>query len=244
MYLTAATNAGRKPGKNEDAFIVGTAVMSTGEYSVSTKPPFFCGVADGVSGEKSGDVASVLALEVLSGLKLTEKTDLMRAVIDIHKYLRAEGERRKTENMQTTLCVAAVFSDKIKIINVGDSRAYRLQNGRLKQITRDQSLAQLMYEQGQLTQTEKANFSHKNVILPALGNMNADPTPEIIEIPQLQAGEILLFCTDGFYEYVKTADTEQIIAKPQNLTRRVAEMVNRAVMSGSKDNITVCALSL
>jgi protein phosphatase len=243
MNIFCLTSPGRKPGHNEDSFIAGGTVSSGGDLNITLKPPFFCGAADGVSGEKSGDIASALALSVLCGIRLTEKTDILRSVMDIHKYLKSEGERRKSANMQTTLCVAAVFHDKIKIANVGDSRAYLYKSGKLNQITRDQSLLQLLYEQGQLSRRQKNTFMHKNIILPALGNIHDDPSPEITEIPPLSHGEILFICTDGFSDFVKEEDAEQILSRPENLGSRLKLLLNRAVMNGSKDNITLAAMT-
>ncbi|MDR0947861.1 MAG: protein phosphatase 2C domain-containing protein [Ruminococcus sp.] len=243
MNVFCLSSAGRKPGQNEDSFIAGGTVSSDGDYQAELKPPFFCGAADGVSGEKSGDIASALALSVLCGMRLTEKTDILKSVMDIHKFLKSEGERRKSANMQTTLCVAAVFSHKIKIANVGDSRAYLYKAGKLTQITRDQSLLQLLYEQGQLSKREKNNFLHKNIILPALGNIHDDPAPELIEIPPLSHGEILFICTDGFSDFVNEETTEQILKRPENLGARLKLLLNRAIMNGSKDNITLLTLT-
>jgi protein phosphatase len=151
--------------------------------------------------------------------------------------------------MQTTLCAAAFLPDKTKgvsgcIINIGDSRAYLFRDGTLTQLTRDQSLARLLFETGQLTKRERETFAHKNVILPALGNLSADPTPEITPLPELRGGDVLLLVTDGFSDFVKTPDAEYILALPEHLTKRVKKLYDRALMVGSKDNITVVAIAV
>jgi protein phosphatase len=240
MFVCGVTNAGRKPGQNEDAFLIGTQTMTIGESAVEIKPPFIFAVADGVSGEESGEVASATALSVLSAIKITPKIDPKKVFLDIHKFLKSQGIIKNAPNMQTTLCAAFVFENKLTLCNVGDSRLFLCRGGKLTQISRDQSLAQLLFEQGQLTRAQKRMFSHKNVILPALGNVTDDPVPETAEL-ELFSGDIIILCTDGFSDYVKPSEAESILALPENLKKRVAKLAERAFIAGSKDNITVVA---
>jgi protein phosphatase len=236
MFVCGATSAGRKPGQNEDAFLIGDKTMTTGEATVEIKPPFIFAVADGVSGEESGEVASATALSVLSAIKMTPKTDPKKIFLDIHKFLKAQGVLKNSPNMQTTLCAAFVYENKLTLCNVGDSRLFLCRGGKLTQISRDQSLAQLLFEQGQLTRAQKRVFSHKNVILPALGNVTDDPVPETAEL-DLISGDIIILCTDGFSDYVKAHEAESILALPENLKKRVAKLCDRAYIAGSKDKI-------
>jgi protein phosphatase len=240
MFVCGVTQAGRKPGQNEDAFLIDTNIITTGDASYEIKPPFVFAVADGVSGEQSGEVASATALSVLSSVKITAKTDPKKVFLDIHKFLKMQGTIKNSLNMQTTLCAAFVEDGKLTLCNVGDSRMFLCRGGKLTQISRDQSLAQLLFEQGQLTRAQKRVFSHKNVILPALGNVTDDPTPETTEI-EISPGDIILLCTDGFSDYVKMHEAESILALPENLKKRVGKLCDRAYIAGSKDNITVLA---
>jgi protein phosphatase len=240
MYVCGITNSGRKPGQNEDAFLIGSDTMTIGDSAVEINPPFIFAVADGVSGEESGEVASATALSVLSAIKMTPKTDPKKIFLDIHKYLKQLGAQKNSPNMQTTLCAAFVNENKLTLCNVGDSRLFLCRGGKLTQISRDQSLAQLLFEQGQLTRAQKRAFSHKNVILPALGNVTDDPTPETTEV-EILPGDIIILCTDGFSDYVKAHEAESILALPENLKKRVAKLAERAYIAGSRDNITVVA---
>jgi protein phosphatase len=249
MLITGITGAGRKPGQNEDAFLAGREVVANGTAEMTLLPPFFAAVADGVSGEDAGEVASVLALEVLSGIKPHPRTDFLSTALHIHKFLKMQGTMRGRPNMQTTLCAAAFLPDKTQgvcgsIVNIGDSRAYLFRDGALSQLTKDQSLARLLYETGQLTKREQESFAHKNVILPALGNLSADPAPEITPLPELRQGDVILLVTDGFSDFVKTPDAEYILALPEHLTKRMKKLYDRALMGGSKDNITVVAIAV
>jgi protein phosphatase len=249
LLISGITNRARKEGQNEDSFLVGKRVFTDGVFEAELAPPFFAAVADGVSGETSGDVASALALGVLSGLKPSARMDFHKTVLEIHNFLKMQGTLKNRPNMHTTLCACAFLPKSAGhsnegglIINVGDSRCYLRRGGVLKQLTTDQSLAQLLFDNGNLSKSEKLEFKHKNVILPALGNLSADPAPDITPLPPLLPGDLLLMCTDGFSDYVPDDDTEYILALPERLPSRVKKLYDRALMGGSRDNITVMAI--
>jgi protein phosphatase len=249
MLITGITGAGRKPGQNEDAFLSGRNVTADGTAEINLTPPFFAAVADGVSGEEAGEVASVTALELLSGIKPTPRTDFNSTVLSIHKFLKMQGTIKGRPNMQTTLCAVAFLAAKDSapvgsIINIGDSRAYLFRDGSLTLLTKDQSLARLLFETGQLSKREQETFAHKNVILPALGNLSADPAPDITPLPALRQGDVLVLVTDGFSDFVKTEDAEFILSLPEHLSKRVKKLFDRALMGGSKDNVTVLAAAI
>jgi protein phosphatase len=244
MLVCGITNKARKEGQNEDSFLINKKVFTDGEFEAEIKPPFFAAVADGVSGETSGDVASALALGLLSGIKPHARMNYVKTVLEIHKFLKMQGTLKNRPNMQTTLCACAFLPKGGVIINVGDSRAYHVRGGTLTQLTRDQSLAQLLFDNGNLSKSERLAFAHKNVILPALGNLTADPVPDITPLPPLQPGDIILMCTDGFSDYVPPDDTEYILALPERLSSRVKKLYDRALMGGSRDNITVVGIGV
>jgi protein phosphatase len=246
MFISGLTGAGRKEGQNEDSFLADKKAVSDGAYAIECKKfPFVAAVADGVSGETSGEVASRAALEVLSGVKINAKTDYSELALSIHRFLKMQGTLKGLSNMQTTLNAAIFLNEKSGVIvNVGDSRAYLWRDGELTLLTKDQSLAQLLYETGQLTKSEKEKFAHKNVILPALGNMTADPVPDVYEMPELKAGDVIFMCTDGFSDFVPKEDAEYIMSLPLRLPERLEKLFERALMGGSKDNITVLCVSV
>ncbi|MDR0986854.1 MAG: protein phosphatase 2C domain-containing protein [Ruminococcus sp.] len=243
MYIFGYTHQGKKPGQNEDSFLIGKKVISAGSAEVTANPPLFAAVADGVSGETSGEVASAMALGVLSGVKPSEKTDFEALIISVHRFLKMQGTLKKLENMQTTLCAVAFtgVTDGY-VINVGDSRAYLWRGEKLTRLTKDQSLAQLLFETGQLSKAEREAFAHKNVILPALGNLTAEPVPDVTKLPELFSGDVILMCTDGFSDYVPVSDAEYIMSQPEKLSVRIEKLYGRALMGGSKDNITVLGI--
>jgi len=242
-YCCGITEKGIRP-HNEDALLLPRTVCTGGTLSTTTAAPFLAAVCDGVSGENAGEIASKSCLNALSALKYTKKTNLNRKIIEIHHAL-AEQSRQNTltANMQTTLCGFAIDeTHALHCFNVGDSRIYRYRSGSLEQLSRDQTLVQMLYEEGTITSEEKRIHSHKNVVLPVMGNLNEEPTPEIRSFQEgMLAGDVLLLCTDGLTDYITAAEIEEILAKPVPLPDRLSAMVSLALSKGGRDNVTVAA---
>ena len=229
----------------EDAFLIGGKVMTAGNINNMVSAPFIAAVSDGVSGENCGELASRKCLELLSCVKFNSGIDLNQEIMNIHKHLAGIGtQKTSTKNMQATLCAAAIDEkDIVHIINVGDSRMYRYRNGSIRQISKDQSLVQLLYEEGTITESEKKTHVHKNIIFPVMGNVSSDPKPDIKSLNEIMKyGDVILICSDGLSDYVSRAEMEDILALPENLTKRLQKLVNLAIDNGSQDNITIVAL--
>lgn len=230
---------------NEDAYLIGKKVMTSGNINTMISAPFIAAVSDGVSGEKCGEVASCKCLELLKDVPFSSKTNLKKEILGIHGRLKAlSAQDKSTENMQATLCAVAIDeNDVIHTINVGDSRMYRYRKGDIKQISRDQSLVQLLYEEGTITEAEKKSHVHRNIIFPVMGNISAKPKPDIKNMHEIMKyGDVILICSDGLSDYVSCTDMEDILALPSNLTKRLQKLVKLAIEKGSKDNITIVAL--
>ncbi|MBP1548764.1 MAG: serine/threonine-protein phosphatase [Oscillospiraceae bacterium] len=245
FYCCGITDTGRVRDHNEDAFLINHLVMSSAELESNAKAPMVAAVADGVGGEASGEVASRLALQLLSDVKPSPKTDYEKKMMSIHRSLQRHGILHKSENMQTTLCALVVEENgRTLLINVGDSRFYLYRGGKIKQLSRDQSLVQMLYEQGQITNEQKYNHSRKNVIFPVLGSLAEDPKPQIVEIEGgLVHGDIVILCTDGLSDKLTNGDFESILAQPKKLPKRLADMVTLALDNGSRDNVTVVGIT-
>lgn len=245
LYCCGITDKGAVCDHNEDAFLIGKAVVTEGAKECNEKAPVIAAVADGVAGEASGEVASRMALELLSAVKPSSKTDYEEKILDIHYALQKYGTSHKKSNMQTTLCALAVEADgRAVMINVGDSRMYLYRGGKAKQLSRDQSLVQMLYEQGHITPEQRQGHAQKNVIFPVLGNQMEDPAPQVSVIEGgLVHGDIILLCSDGLSDSLTVGEIEDSLAEPKRLPKRLADMAERAVANGSSDNITVVGIT-
>ena len=245
FYCCGITDTGCVRDHNEDAFLINKIIMSKAQLESELHTPFIVGVADGVAGENSGEVASRLALELVSGIKVSPKTDYAEKILDIHRYIKRYGIVKNHINMQTTLCALAVDkSGSAVMINVGDSKLFRYRGGSVRQLSRDQSLVQMLYEQGEITADEKRTHKHRNVIFPVLGNIAEDPTVDVTPIEGgIQPGDLILICSDGLSDYITKGDFEETLALPIKLPKRLKALVELAKEGGSTDNITVIGIS-
>lgn len=243
-YCCGVTEKGVMP-HNEDALLINGSVIDAGSSEQSINEPFVAAVSDGVSGERSGELASKMCLEMIRDIRYSSEVKLEDELIGIHHKL-AEYSRSDPEvhNMQATICGIAVDEkNNILTFNVGDSRLYRFRGGRIKQISRDQSLVQLLIDEGAITHEERKTHVHRNIIFPVLGNVKSDPKidTEILD-GGMDYGDLLLLCTDGLSDYVSVLDIEEILEMPKGLKTRLHLLVNKALENGSKDNITVIAI--
>lgn len=248
-YCSGISEKGNVREKNEDAFLINHTVMGGTDSSLLEGPltaPFIAAVADGVGGERCGERAARLCLELLSNIKFSSKVNLSKKVLEIHEGIRRYGMAHKEcMNMQTTLCaLAADENGKVYTVNVGDSRIYRYRGGELSQVTTDQSLVQMLYDAGKITDFEKRTHAQRNVIMPVMGNISEKPTPDVRLIEGgICHGDVFLLCSDGLSDYLPIDEMEEIMAEPLKLTKRLRMLCDKALGRGSKDNITVVGLT-
>ena len=199
-------------------------------------------VADGMGGLAAGEVASQIAVEVLARLDdaLPDEPleDLLRRSLDDADRRVAEqvAEDPELAGMGTT--VTAVLSDgeRVVLAQVGDSRAYLLSGGRLRQVSHDQTLVQSLVDKGRLTADEAEHHPQRNVILQAVdGQGGLEPDLTTLE---LAAGDRLVLCSDGLSGYVSADRIAEVAAEPD--AERAAEaLLELALTAGGPDNITV-----
>ncbi|MCR5599965.1 MAG: protein phosphatase 2C domain-containing protein [Ruminococcus sp.] len=230
---------------NEDALLINDSVIDAGSSEQMLSEPFIAAVSDGVSGERSGELASKMCLELVRDIRYGSECKLDEELLAIH-YKLAEYSESDPEmhNMQATLCGIAIDEkNNILTFNVGDSRLYRFRGGRIKQLSRDQSLVQLLIDEGTITREERKSHVHRNIIFPVFGNVKSAPKVDTVSLDGgMEYGDLLLLCTDGLSDYVSVLDIEEILEMPKSLKNRLHLLVNKALENGSKDNITVIAI--
>jgi protein phosphatase len=239
-YTAAAlTDVGRKRASNEDAF----------GFSVEHGAYVVC---DGMGGAAAGEIASSLAVgEVLRLLEGRNENagvgeaETMPAVAEqaVHAanevvFSRAQSDD-KLSGMGTTLVVLVAEKDRLWVLNVGDSRCYRLRNQCLEQLTLDHSLVEEMVRLGRMTPDEALNSSLRNVITRALGTQSSI-TPDVFEL-EAEPGDLYLLCSDGLPREISDETIESILKMELSLEKLCANLVNAAKKAGGNDNIT-CVL--
>jgi protein phosphatase len=200
-------------------------------------------VCDGVGGRRAGDVASSLALECLPREMQTlgsvcPENDLFRTAIEnVSRRVWHESKLDPVlEGMATTLTAAVICQSRAVVAHVGDSRAYVLRDGQMRQITRDHSFVAEMVESGALTREEAQRSPYRNVILQAVGQKKN--VQVALDAVDLVAGDVLLLCTDGLSEKVSPAEMARVVqsAGPRQAAEALIQLANER---GGEDNITV-----
>lgn len=244
-YCAGLTEKGNRPN-NEDAFLINKSFFNDGNSVSYLSPPFVIAVADGVSGNNYGEIASKICLSTLKGIRCSSKTDWRKKALHIHAVVKRHGITHPNHaNMQTTLCMLAVDEKNfVSAVNIGDSRLYLFRNCQLRQLSKDQSLVQLLYERGCITSGQKRTHPQKNIILPAIGNVSEPPKPDVTNFNEkMKYGDLFILCTDGLSDYVSEHEIEEILNLPMNLTKRLALLTKTALENGSQDNITIVGIS-
>jgi protein phosphatase len=200
-----------------------------------------------MGGAAAGEVASQMAVDLIfeslaNAPDPVDHNDLARQVIwaveqaGQHIYEEARSDRSR-RGMGTTATVAALMDGRLFLAQVGDSRAYLLRQGRLVQVTRDQSLVNQLLESGQLTEEEAENFEHSNIILQALG------TSESVQVDltyvDLRDGDALLLCSDGLSGMLKDPEIFSVLSQISDPVAACKELTDRANRAGGHDNVTV-----
>jgi serine/threonine protein phosphatase PrpC len=225
------TDVGRQRSVNEDSLVLA--------------PPFFA-VADGMGGAKAGEVASAMAAGTFEG----ESDSGEPAEAQLTRILR-EANRRIYElavsddshrGMGTTVTAAKVTGDEVSLGHVGDSRAYRLRDGELEQVTRDHSLVAELERSGQITPEAAEHHPQRSIITRALG-----PEPDVqVDTYTLAGrdGDLFLICSDGLTSMISDEELGSILRSSDSLEEAAESLVRAANQSGGKDNITVVMFRL
>jgi protein phosphatase len=225
------TDVGRQRTANEDSLVV--------------RPPLFA-VADGMGGAKAGEVASAVAVEAVEGARESSEppeAQLAGIVRDANRRiydLAVADESRR--GMGTTLTLAKVHGDEVSLAHVGDSRAYRLRDGELAQLTRDHSLVAELERSGQITAEAAEHHPQRSIITRALG-----PEPDVeVDTYTLAGrdGDLFLICSDGLTSMISDDEVASILSSARSLDEAADALVRAANQSGGKDNITVILFRL
>jgi protein phosphatase len=273
VEVHATSHVGRVRRGNEDNYLLlsvtrsraWTSAQSDGEFVIESQSfdvddnGVVLAVSDGMGGALAGEVASKLAVESVCERLLNEDTEetltpeayeydliskLYNATLYANHLVHQQGRTDpQFQGMGATFTGLGVTSRGVDIIQVGDSRAYLIRDGRIYQITKDQSLVQQLIDAQQISAEEAETHTLKNVILQALGAQN-----EIYPVSARLApnrGDVVLLCSDGLSNKVQAAEMQRIVVENMDsLEMACAELVKEANENGGEDNITVVLAKL
>jgi protein phosphatase len=224
VTVGAASDVGKARERNEDSYLA--------------MPPVYI-VADGMGGHRGGNVASSIAMQVMSGLANGGNSGMLAEQVRQanHAILERAKNDRDLQGMGTTITATYFENSDLHLAQVGDSRAYLFRGGELSQVTTDHTLVHEMVKRQQITPEEAEHHPQRSILTRALGVDEGIEVDEI-HIPAQPADRILL-CSDGLHSMVDDAVLEQVLAEepdPQKAAERLVALANEA---GGLDNITV-----
>jgi serine/threonine protein phosphatase PrpC len=253
VSVFARTDIGLKRTGNEDAFLV--ADLSTGRsglgpeisnHAVGERGSLMV-VSDGMGGAAAGEIASEMSVKTLlealqnSSLELEIGDRLNKATeIANERVWNTARQNPKLAGMGATLTAVLVHQNLAYIAQVGDSRAYLIRGGRIKQLTKDQSLIQLLTDSGALQPDQLSAVPH-NVIMQALGTA---PTVQVaMSVVELSRNDQLLLCSDGLSNKLEPEEMARVVEEAESITAACRRLVELANERGGDDNITVIVAS-
>ena len=238
-----------------------TSSQEAGEFVIETQKfeiddnGVVLAVSDGMGGALAGEVASKMAVESVcekmidaEGLDETltpEESDhnlisrLYNATVYANQLIHQQGRSDpQFQGMGATFTGMGVTPSAVDLVQVGDSRAYLVRNGKIYQVTKDQSLVQQLIDAQQISAEEAETHTLKNVILQALG-AQSEIYPVSARV-QPHKNDVFLLCSDGLSNKVNAAAMQRIIIENiDKLEMGCAELVKEANENGGEDNITV-----
>ena len=241
MRIGYLTDRGRRRPANEDAVKV-------------LEDKNFYMLADGVGGNRSGEIASQSALDALEKFIRHNPPEWLKDGDEILRYFRAavnyvnqfivklSEAKPQYAGMATTLCFVYVCNDNIYIANIGDSRVYLVRDGSIQQLTEDHTYVNDLVRMGAITKEEAATHSRKNVITRAIG-ANANNEPDTFCYP-VKKGDRVLLCSDGLYDELDDHTILFKMTRFDDMMIVAEDLVSIANDNGGSDNISVICFSV
>ena len=263
IQIQGITDVGCVRAGNEDCFLIqpvgrGPSALNADHlYELGETEDLFVAVSDGMGGAAAGELASQTGLETLSHYIHDHAEQLSAAapkeVMDILEkgireanaaILEKAREIRTRRGMGATITALYMKGDVIYLLQVGDSRAYVLRDGKLVRITRDQSFVGHLVEMGTITEAQAMKHPQRSVILQALGTQEVVKTD--LSYLELCKDDMVLLCSDGLYsEFLPEELSKKVLpAAALPLSDGVHALVEEAKEAGGKDNITVIGIKV
>jgi serine/threonine protein phosphatase PrpC len=260
------THPGKVRAENQDHFLLATihpeVVIRNTSLPTDAMPlrgsrfGTFALVADGVGGAAAGSDAARIAAETVAryvsesvrALHMFDRKEpenlheaLKEAAMQAHDAVRAEAASRpEQKRMATTLTLMVACWPWMYVMQVGDSRLYVLQEGKLRLVTRDQTVAQLLVDEGAMKASQLATSPLHNVLASAIGSDEA--TPVVTRVDVTTRTTVILLCSDGLTKHVKDDEIQRYLQEMKSSEQVCNDLLSLALERGGTDNVTILAL--
>ena len=232
LRWAAGTDQGHVRSNNEDCYYAGDRLLV---------------VADGMGGMAAGDLASRLAIDAMTPLDVQieneQQMDALHQALEVANGRIAEqvAADNTLQGMGTTLTAVIFSGDRAALAHVGDSRAYLLRDGRLNQLTKDDTYVQMLVDQGLISPDEAAGHPRRSVVTRVLQGEPVSPSYVIVEP---EPGDRWLLCSDGLTAVVTNETIEQEMLGADDPKTCTERLIDLALRGGGPDNVTVIVADL
>jgi len=252
IHSVIITHAGKIAENNEDNFYfdgnwrneLGASFFAT--ECIKEKENHLFAVCDGMGGEAEGEVASWIAVSRIEKYRelicnFADFNSAARKYVGRVNELLLKRQKEIGNTTGTTLALLAIHKNKGFICSVGDSRIYRFTNDKLEQLTVDHTVGRVLESLGIQERGMGKRASSGNQLLQFLGM----PEDEMVLEPDIRTelpinkGDIYVLCSDGLTDYVNNEDLLKILQSPDALSQMAKNLLERALIKGGKDNITI-----
>ncbi len=241
MEVGFRTDKGKHRKNNEDACFV---IPKENVYIL----------CDGVGGNNSGEVASRKTVSGIAEYVSANSLEKVRTLRTVRTYFDSclqkinyeilTESRNSVENrgMATTLVLTYFTGQRVYAMNVGDSRAYILRDGKLRQITEDHTYVNSLVKAGVITEEEAVDHENRNMITRAVG-ADYGVQPDFFSC-RIRTGDIIMMCSDGLYDEVPEEDIIRLMSEKKSMNDIASDLVDAANKNGGSDNITTIVLKV
>jgi protein phosphatase len=225
LRYSALSDVGRVRHNNEDSGYASSRIIV---------------LADGMGGMAAGELASSVTVQTVRSVDVKLEADVLevlagavqRANDQLGDIIAADPS---LEGMGTTLTAIMTDGERVALVHVGDSRAYRLRDGQLQQISRDHTFVQSLVDEGRITPAEARVHPHRSVLIRALdGRQDMEPDLSIIDAV---AGDRLMVCSDGVTDYLRDDQIRELLSA-ETIDMAAVDLVRSALEAGSADNVS------
>ena len=242
MQSWGLTDPGCVRSQNQDAY----------QIEQLDRNAILCVVCDGMGGARSGNVASTLAIDVFtqevrrtwtSGMDADKIDRMLEAAVKLANFTVYDQAQQFEEfrGMGTTLVAAVIQNKAVTVVNVGDSRAYCVGRGGIRQLTTDHSLVQMMVQRGELTPEQAKTYPGKNFITRAIGTESL-VVGDLYHL-DVERGDSILLCSDGLSNVVDDQEILFEVVHGVNKQYCCQHLMDIAKNRGAPDNVT-CVMAL
>ena len=235
MRAVGRTHVGLHRAANEDSILL---MPGVGLFAV----------ADGMGGHRGGRVASHMVTGELIRIatelgRPLDGEELAEALVDINRKVHQTGqESAELFNMGSTCVAISVMGGRVHLAYLGDSRAYLIRAGEIRQLSCDHRVIQPMLDRGEISEDEARTHPMRNVLTRSVG-VEADVEVSREEIP-IENGDRILLCSDGLSDLVPPQALLEKVLGHTDLDQLASELVDSANAAGGHDNISVVVVQI